>query len=229
MGSLLIFVVWNLFSLSSAVSEDIKIDNSYFGAHVSRINSRGQLIRFRTDYPNLKYLTQGDEIKFWTPNFSKNKCLGRIQGKTAEHFLIYVPNYHVCSHQLYLSVGTYVHIASDDLVKNMKMGEEVNEILFKKRLAVQAKKDRTQKELDSHVEKVEATNKRYEVLRQKLELEWKKELSNLDEDKVTLLQNYKELESQVRDIDFKMEQYKVVDDHMEVDRWALDPRLYFKK
>ena len=223
------FLAFQLCFSWNVSAQDVRTGDAQFSARISKINATAQLIRFRTDFPNLKYLTRGDEIKFWIPSFPNNKCSGKIEGKTAEYLLVYVQNYNLCSTKIYYSVGSYVQAISQDLIDNLKTGRALTEILLKKRMAVQAKKDRVQKELDSHIEKVETVNKRYEILRQKLELEWKKELEDVDEDKVTLLQNFKELESQVQDIDFKLEQYKVADENMEVDRWALDPRLYFKK
>ena len=69
-----------------------------------------------------------------------------------------------------------MHFESEDLQETVKIAKELIEILQKKRLAMQAKKDRHQKDLTGHVEKVDAVNQRYEILRQKLEIEWQKEL-----------------------------------------------------
>ena len=72
-------------------------------------------------------------------------------------------------------------------------------------------------------------NLRYKTLRDKLELEWRNELQNLDEDNANTLQNYKQLEIQVAEVDKKLEIYRIGDENLTVDRWALDPRLYYKK
>ena len=91
------------------------------------------------------------------------------------------------------------------------------------------KLQRTQKELDSYIEMVNALNDRYEVLREKLEGEWRLELANLEEDRSVSLRNFKNIEMRIEEIDLKLQKYKVEDENLSLDRWALDPRLFFKK
>ena len=94
---------------------------------------------------------------------------------------------------------------------------------------MKAKKDRHQKELTGHVEKVDGVNKRYEILRQKLEIEWQKELSALEEDKSRSFTEFKNSEARLNEIDTKLETYRVEDHNLKLDRWSLDPALYIKK
>ena len=100
---------------------------------------------------------------------------------------------------------------------------------MKKRLAMNAKMSRHQKELDGFVEKVDATNKRYEILRQKLEIEWQKELAALEEDKSRSFTEFKNAEARVNEIDTKIETYRIDDHNLKLDRWSLDPALYIRK
>ena len=88
---------------------------------------------------------------------------------------------------------------------------------------------RFEKTLSGFIEKIDVTNKRYELLRQKLELEWQKELSNLEEDKTKSYALLKDAEAKLHDIEFKLQQYRVRDQNLIKDRWSLDPNLYIKK
>ena len=94
---------------------------------------------------------------------------------------------------------------------------------------MQVKKDRHQRELTGHIEKVDAVNKRYEILRQKLEIEWQKELSALEEDKAHIFMEFKNSEARLNEIDTKLESYRIEDHNLKLDRWSLDPALYIKK
>jgi hypothetical protein len=92
-----------------------------------------------------------------------------------------------------------------------------------------AKKTRHQRELDGYVEKVDVVNKRYEILRQKLEIEWQKELASVEEDKAVSFTEFKSSEARVNEIDTKIETYRVEDHNLKLDRWSLDPALYIRK
>jgi len=202
-------------SFSILVTSAFCNEISKFGARISRLNRRASLVRLR--------------LKFWNPSFKRNKCLGYVKGKTNEYMLIKVPNYEMCIKKLYFTVGSYVSVASEDLKENLETGKELIDILVKKRLAIEAKKNRTQKNLDSYIERMEAMNKRYSVLREKLELEWKEKVDELESDRIVVLRNYKELEARLEEIDYNLEKYYIADKNLETDRWAIDPRFYFKK
>jgi chromosome segregation ATPase len=109
------------------------------------------------------------------------------------------------------------------------MGKELVDILLKKKMAISSKLLRNKKSLDSHIERVNAINLRYKVLRDKLEAEWREELASLEEDRLTSFRNHKDLEGQLLEIDDKLEKYRIEDKNLKEDRWALDPRLYFSK
>ena len=96
-------------------------------------------------------------------------------------------------------------------------------------MALVAKKRRLQKELEQYVSKVEAVNKRYQVLREKLEKEWRESLVDIEEDKSVDLRQFKNTEIQLGELDYKLERYRITDQNLELDRWSLDKRLYFKK
>ena len=85
------------------------------------------------------------------------------------------------------------------------------------------------RDLQGHVERVNTVNARYQALRAKLEQEWQLELHALDEDRSFALKAYKDLERRRDEIDQKLEQYKLRDDNLTLDRWSLDSNLYFKK
>ncbi len=96
-------------------------------------------------------------------------------------------------------------------------------------MALNARLTRYQSEVDGYIEKVDVVNKRFEVLRQKLELEWQRELADLEEDKTRAYQNFKETQARLNDLEFKLRKYRVRDQNLQEDRWSLDPKLYYKK
>lgn len=229
---LIIFIVCLVFAtsvqaLSNESSQDE--DGATFSGRISRLNPEARLARIRTDFGNIKFLNRKDRVEFWNETYPDQKCLGLVEGRTNDYLLIKVPQYDMCIKKVHFTTGSYLHFNSPDLKQTVTIAKELVEILMKKRLAMKARKDRTQKDLDGHIEKVDAVNKRYEILRQKLEIEWQKELAAMEEDKAKTFTEFKEAEARLNEIDTKLEAYRVEDHNLKLDRWSLDPALYIKK
>jgi hypothetical protein len=204
-------------------------EQATFTGRISKLNSVAALARIRVEHKNTKFLTSGDLVEFWSENYPRTKCLSRVIGKSSDYLLLRIPDYEKCIARVYMSVGASLVFWSRDLEKNLQTAEEVVAILLKKRVALDAKKRQHEKELTTHLTKVETVNKRYETLRQKLELEWQRELSDLEDQKVQQFSLFKEAETRLNDVDSKLESYKIHDHNFQLDRWSLDPDLYIKK
>ena len=83
--------------------------------------------------------------------------------------------------------------------------------------------------IHTHLEKVDVINKRFEVLQEKLRKEWRDEISLLEEDKVEASRRFAEYQLQLNNIDHKLEKYQIKSANLTVDRWSLDPDLYYEK
>jgi len=200
-----------------------------FSGRISRLNEEAGLIRLKVDFANMKYLNKRDKIEFWDERGPELKCKGYIIGKSNYYLLLKVPEFFFCKKLLFVAEGGYLRLFSQDLVNNIKMGRELVKILLKKRLALNSKLLGNQKSLDNHIEKVNAINLRYKVIRDKLEAEWREELGLVEEDRLSAFRNYKDLQGRILDIDNKLERYRVEDKNLKEDRWSLDPRLYYSK
>ena len=66
-------------------------------------------------------------------------------------------------------------------------------------------------------------------IRQKIEIEWQRELALLEEDKAMSFAEFKNAEARLNEIDVKLEAYRLEDHNLKLDRWSLDPALYQKK
>ncbi|MEX1100093.1 MAG: hypothetical protein WEB87_06690, partial [Bacteriovoracaceae bacterium] len=223
--TLLIFLSSSLFAQEFSVDES----TATFAARVSRINKTAKLMRLKIDFANAKYLNQKDQLEFWNETYPDKRCLAYVEGRSSEYLLIKVPHFADCVQAVHLTVGSYLHLHSKDLESNLKVGKDLVEVLLKKRLALRARAMRHQKELHQFVEKMDAVNKRYEVLRQKLELEWQSELSALEEDKTESYTSYKQSQARLNELEHKLQKYRVEEQNLVEDRWSLDPTLYFKK
>lgn len=215
-------------ALPSAIRAELS-EEGFFSGRISKINKDISTLRIRVDFDNIKYLNPKDKIDFWDEKNSNQKCDSYIIARTSDYLLLKVPEMASCQKYLYFTVGTYFKFYSEDLLNNVKMGKEVVTILLKKRMAVQGQMAGRNKEITAHIDRVNAINARYQTLRDKLDQEWKKELLALDEDKTYAVRSYKDLERRRDEIDQKLERYKIKDENLTLDRWSLDPHLYFKK
>ncbi|MGZ3787975.1 MAG: hypothetical protein ACXVLQ_05595 [Bacteriovorax sp.] len=204
-------------------------EEGFFSGRISRINKEISVVRVKVDFDNIKYLNPKDKVEFWDEKNVTQKCKAYIVGRTSDYLLLKVPEMNFCEKYLYFTTGAYFKFYSEDLLNNVKMGKEVVTILLKKRIAVQGQMDQKNKEITSSVERVNAINARYQTLRDKLDQEWQKELHAMDEDKTFAVRSYKDLERRLDEIDQKLEQYKIKDENLTLDRWSLDSNLYFKK
>jgi hypothetical protein len=202
---------------------------NHFTGQISRLNGRARLARIRTDFSNIKFLNSKDRVEFWNDTYPGQRCTAIVEGRTNEYLLLKIPQYDTCVTRVHFTTGSHLHFESADLGKTIKIARELVEILLKKRLAMNSKKERHQRELSGHIEKVDTLNKRFEILRQKLEIEWQKELSYLEEDKARSFTEFKNAEARLNEIDTKLEAYRVEDHNLKLDRWSLDPALYIKK
>ena len=210
-------------------AEIVQKSDGEFSGRVSHLNLQASLIRFHLDFENQKYLNKKDQIDFWDTGNPRYRCRGYIVGRAPDNILVKVPEFRVCQKYVNMSLGRYILFYSQDLANNIMMGKEVYQILIKKKLALGGKLKRHEEELHQHIEKVNAVNERYQVLKEKLEAQWRDQLLALDEDKATTLGQYQTTKNQLDEVDFKMEQYRIEDKNFVLDRWALDPRLYIEK
>ncbi len=226
MKTFMLFVL----TLSSFTVEALaKSRSGIFSGRVSRINERAALLRIRIDFANMKYLNKKDLVEFWDERNPERKCKAYVLGKSNEHLLLKVPEFQVCQNSLFVTTGAYLKFFSQDLENNIKMGHELMDILIKKKLAVGGMLTEEQKRLDSHIERIAAINNRFKILRDKLELQWGHEINLLEEDRSVALRNYQALQLDMDEINKKMVQYRIDDNNLKQDRWALDPRLYYNK
>lgn len=228
---LIVFIILFSTCFSWSQSNEKKQDEAanVFSGRISRLNAPAKLARIRTDFANIKFLNRKDRLEFWNETYPERRCMALVEGRTNDYLLLRIPQYDTCIRKVHFSSGTYLHFESSDLDQTVKVAKELVEILLKKRLAMNAKKTRHKRELDAYVEKVDMVNKRYEILRQKLEIEWQKELASVEEDKSISFTEFKNSEARVNEIDTKLETYRVEDHNLKLDRWSLDPALYIRK
>lgn len=204
-------------------------NSRFFGGRISKTNIPAKLVRIRTDFGNIKFLNRGDRLEFWNETYPAFRCRGFVQGRTNDYILMRIPDVENCIRTVHFTTGSYLRFESPDLNQAVDLAKDVIGILHKKRLAMQAKKNRHQRYLDGYVDRVDTVNKRYEILRQKLELEWQKELASLEEDKSRTYAEFKNSEARLNEIDTKLEAYRIEDHNLKLDRWSLDPALYIRK
>ncbi len=204
-------------------------DTVIFPGRISRLNKVAKLVRIKINFENAKFLSKNNRIEMWNESVPDKKCFGYLEARSNDYLLIRVPKMQRCLSAVYFAAGSYLHMYSADLENSLITAKELNDVLTRKRTALDARLSRYKREVDGYIEKVDLVNQRYEILRRKLELEWQKELSSVEEDKSRSYLNYQQTVSRLHELDFKMQQYRVRDQNMVEDRWSLDTKLYYKK
>lgn len=213
-------------SLASFSKDDF---SSRFSATISSLNPSAKTMRLRSDFKNIKFFNRNDRIYFATQDSQQKSCAASVLGKTSRYLLVRVPTYTFCIKNIHMTVGTALTIFSVDLKKNMETVGELNQVLLKRRMATEARLVRLDRELQSYMQKLDTLNKNYEILRQKMEIEWKQELDALENDKLATYEKFKKTQEQLHELSFKRKQFEVANDNLTVDKWSLDRKRYFKK
>lgn len=229
MRSIIFLMLFLICNQGLAVDYKEQDETVVFSARISKINGLAKLLRLKINFENAKFLSKNNRIEIWNPTYPKKKCLSYLEGRTNEYLLIRIPKFSQCKATIYFAAGSYLNLYSPDLKNSLETARELQEILNKKRTALAARLLRYKKTMNGYIEKIDVTNKRYEILRQKLELEWQKEISNLEEDKSKSYALYKKTQTKLHELDYKAQQYRVRDQNLIEDRWSLDPKLYYKK
>lgn len=202
---------------------------AFFSGRISRMNEPSGLIRVKVQFENFKFLNKKDRVEFWSEVDPTRRCLAYIEARSSQYMLLKIPEYKLCVKSVFFTTGSHLMFYSPDLERNVLVAKELVDILLKKRLALDSRKEKLKRDLDIYTNKQEAINKRFEILRQKLELEWFRELSALDADKAKTFTDFKNTEARLDEIDHKLQIYKVKEENLRLDRWSLDEHLYIKK
>ncbi|MDB9786630.1 hypothetical protein OAB57_00870 [Bacteriovoracaceae bacterium] len=221
-------LVLAIFTISISVC--ISANNySEMPGRISKINLLGRLVRIRIRSKNIKFFNKSDRLKFWGYGNSSKQCRGKVAGKTNEYLLVKVPDIELCIKYTSIVVGGKVSVFGRTFTDKIHMANEVVSLLSKKRLAIDGRIRQSEKEMISFYDKIEAVNQRYSILLEKLKGQWKDEIRDLEHDKLTAENAYNHYRIKRDDIDFKLERYRVSNDQLEKDRWALDSQFYYRK
>jgi hypothetical protein len=204
-------------------------DPKVFSGRLSRLNRKARLIRVKADFGNSKFLRIQDRVEFWNEMTPLKKCTAVVEGKSAEYFLMKVEDFYQCITKVGFTVGQLLFFSSKDLEFNLAVARELVDILFKKRLVLSGKMKRLKLELEGYKRKKEIIDTRYKALIDQVQREWDESIGDLEQIRSQKYQSFKAAEADVSDIDFKLHQYRVEDKNLTIDRWSLDPRLYYKK
>jgi len=197
-------------------------DLSRFKARLYSVKKEVGLLKFRTDFSNGRFLTPGSSVMFRTNINNDFFCEGVIVSKSLNHFLLKVTHMENCVRYQNLSLGINADFQSQDLEKNVISAQELIKVLNKKRMALFGKLKRVKKRLATFVERVSATNTRYDTLMEKLEAERQEALLALESEKIMDIQNFKNFSSKLDEIDFKLEKYRIHETNNTDERWSLD-------
>lgn len=224
---LLVFVFVNFSILGQDVTYDE--DQTEFPGRISKLNEIAKLMRVRVTFDNMKFVNKGDKLQFWQHLYPDQKCRGEVVARSQMYFLLKIPEYSECLKRVNMTTGSSIRFFGENLAKNLRTAKELIDILLKKRLALHSKLKRESVQVEKFNEKIGIVSKRYETLYRKLEAEKLKEIEFLKKDQITSFEQYKDTEGRLRDVMRKLEKYRVEDSNFELDRWALDPKLYYLK
>lgn len=224
-----LLLIFCLFIFSNLIKAK---DLAMFSGRILSSDFKSGFVKVKIDFSNSRFLQKGNKVVIWPPDVEfkdHNSCSGLIVGKSPKYVLLRFNEIEVCKKIINFTGGQTISLKSEELKENILTAEEMNKILSKKRLALASKVKTLKDLLDTHPEKINSINSKYDTLIKKLNYEWKMALENAQEENIYNIQEYKNYASRLDEVDFKMEQYHIENDNFFTDRWSLDPSLYYKK
>lgn len=207
-------------------------DLSQFNGRIQAADFETGFVKVRLEFSNSRFLRKGNYIYLWAPDVNytdTNSCAGSIIGKSPNYLLLRLKEIKKCKMLINFTPGQSISLKSEDLSQNIIVAKELKTILNKKRLALTSRVQTLKDLIDSHPERLNAINKKYESLIDQLNLEWKKSIQKIEQENIYNLQEFKNFAMRLDEVDFKLEKYRIEDDNFYTDRWSLDPSLYQKK
>ena len=200
-----------------------------FSGRITKVNSASSLLRIKVDFSNMRYLNKRDQVEVWDEESISARCRAYIMGKSNRYLLLKVPSYTRCKNSVAITMGGHLKLYSQDLVNNLEVGRELLGILIKKQLAISGQMEHTKRKLEQYIDQVGAINKRYHLLREQLESEWRQQIKRLEEDRSITAGKFRNFQSRLDEINYKVERYRIDDHNLELDRWSLDTNLFYRK
>ena len=222
----LLFWVWLLSGVGYAALP--QGEDGIFDGRLEHINEKSKLLRIRTKSLNVKYLAAGDGVNLGAKGVM-TECQGMVVARGQERVLLKLPHFKACARHLPLARGVWLRFYGRSLAEKVGKGRKLVEILLKKRLALLGHLGEEDKDLKRQGEKIDIANRKYGVLRDKVELEWRRALARLEGEQGKMVKKREEFEKRLMEINKQLELYRVEDRIWELDRWSLDQRFYFKK
>lgn len=207
---------------AAGAAEPRRAGDALFAGRVARIDREAGTVRFDLAFNHAAYLVRKDRVEFFNEGSRFPRCRGVVVGKGRGTALVKVERMPRCAASVNLARGARLGFRSADLAENVRRGRELVRVLLRKRLAVSGMAMRARRAMESHIEKVEAVNGRYDVLRRKLEAEWQERIHGLEEDRLAEEARYEGLVRELDGIDAKLGMYRI-DDEAPSPPWALDP------
>ena len=206
-----------------------KNDLSVFSGRVSSFHLEAKIIKFKLNFANIRYLSKGNKVKFWTEYQNNYQCQGIVLVRSSFHILVKVSKISQCNSLSPFVVGKYYFFGSKDLRNNIETGKDLIKILLKKKIALRGKIKQKNKMNETFLNKEDAVNNRYEILKKKLELERMKKLGELKIDQENILKSIENLDERLNAVNVKLEKYRVDDKNLIEDRWSIDPSYHYFK
>ncbi len=207
--------------LSFQVIAQTKKDDVSFVTKVKDANKKTKVLLLDSKNQNIKFFKRNDEVYFYNELNPSFKCRGIVMKGTYSQLTLKVDEYGKCSKYVGMVKGSYLKVQSRDLGINLKMAEEVVDILLKKRMILKSKIYRLENQIRTQDQRKQILNSEYEAKMASLKLEWKDAIDKLGLDDQDAEKEINLSKMKLQDIDSKLKLYNVQDQKIERSKWSL--------
>jgi hypothetical protein len=205
---------------------DESIDYRYFLGRVTDRDDLGTTIKVSSENNNIKFFKAGDPINFKIKNKKMPLCRSNLKTVENQYVILFVKNLGQCwKHENFVRRGTQIDLYSKVLASRVKEASSYRNSLLSKKKSYMSQLSRINNSIWGHDQNKVQVAAKYEkeILRiREIKQRAVEHLFEIKKDNIILQQN---LTSQLKEIDKKLDFYKIEPIEQLIDRWSMDQNL----
>lgn len=202
--------------------EEETAKDEFFTLRLSASDRSTQELKLKVDITRAKFLKVGDQLQLsaW-PVEGQKKCEGTVTLTTVSYLFAKVKDWAGCVAQAGLRKGMLLYAQSAQLKETIAKARLMTQLLLKKRALLLGQTYQQEKVAGVESLKAKMINDKYEEMIETLKKQWEDELAGLGPKRIEEQKLLEDLKNDVAQIDLDLERYRVEEQQLHDDQWAL--------
>lgn len=202
--------------------EEETAKDEFFTLRLSASDRNTRELKLKVDITRAKFLKVGDQLQLsaW-PVAGQKKCEGAVTLTTVSYLFVKVQDWTGCVAQAGLRKGMLLYAHSSQLRETIAKARVMTQLLLKKRALLLGQMHHQEKVAGVESVKAKMINDKYQEMIETLKKQWEDELAALGPKRIEEQKLLEDIKNDVAQIDLDLERYRVEEQQLHDDQWAL--------